>query len=109
MSIIFITADWCGHCQRFYPELNKLKKALDKKQISYKHLKDGENSDEISTIKNFQGYPTILIGGEVYDGPRDAKTLYKKIKVSNTNMKGGAKNKNMDVLMDYFKNNFYMY
>lgn len=105
MRTIFITADWCGHCKRFYPELKKLKRQLRGGNIPYKHYRDGKDTEKIQKIEQFQGYPTIIIGGELYDGPRDAESLFTAI-TSSPQQNGGGQ-QNMDVLMNYFRNNYY--
>ena len=86
-------ADWCGHCNQFKPEWQKLKKMLDDNGIKwgeYESERDSKKMDE----ENINGYPTIRIsiGGnkEEYKGERTANAILSVIK--NGNKSGSIQN-----------------
>lgn len=64
--LVFFYADWCGHCQSFKPEWEKLEKEVDKSEgIDIELVKvncgDAENPahKKIMSTYSVQGYPTI--------------------------------------------------
>lgn len=74
-KVTLYKAEWCGHCNQFKPEWEKLKNKYTK--VDYQTLDADENSSEIpNTIK---GFPTIMIeqnGNEQeYVGQRKADAI----------------------------------
>ena len=76
-------AEWCGHCQKFKPEWEKLKKMAGGNGIQcieYESEKDAQKMEE----ENIQGFPTIKIsvGGKCqeYHGERTAEEILMAIK-----------------------------
>jgi len=69
-------AKWCGHCNDFKPEWEKLKNS--KIGVEFAEYEEGKDDDKI-TDANIQGYPTIKInkGGKIeeYNGNRTADDI----------------------------------
>lgn len=68
-------ADWCGHCQRFKPEWNKLKPLIKEKYGGSCKEYEQKTDPEIMKTKDIKGFPTIVvrIGDREmeYEGKRD--------------------------------------
>jgi len=83
-EITLYYADWCGHCQKFKPQWEILKKSLDKYGVSYNEYEDSKDSSMISK-NNIQGFPTIRIkqNGKEYEyiGPRQATEILHELNV----------------------------
>lgn len=83
ISILFIYADWCIHCQRFKPIFNKSKNIL--KNINF-YKADSQDEKNIGIMKSFKilGFPTILLfekNGKFvgqYQGSRDTVDSFTK-------------------------------
>ena len=77
-KISLFYADWCGHCNSFKPEWEKLKIILPKNNIEFAEYEDSKDSDIINS-NNIEGFPTIKIetneGTFDYDGRRDAESI----------------------------------
>ena len=60
IKVILFSADWCGHCKKFKPEWEKLKKKLSNKYtfINYK------DTDKETTEWKINGFPTIYIANK---------------------------------------------
>lgn len=85
-------AEWCGHCQHFKPEWEKLKKMSKQNGIQcieYESEKDAQKMEE----ENIEGFPTIRIsmGGEKqeYNGERTAAAILMAIKEGSTSQNAG--------------------
>jgi thiol-disulfide isomerase/thioredoxin len=121
-TISLYKADWCGHCKRFIPEWEKLKKAAESIEgLTVKTCDDKNNASEIAELKNkglFHGYPTIIITkstDEEYDGPRTASDILEKLGFKEQVLQkggnpdevhpqcGGATNTNQYYKMKYLK------
>ena len=85
ITILAITAPWCGHCQTLKPEWKKVLKNTN----NYNNLMLGmveENLlNDIKCDTKIEGYPTIRVfkGGKKkkdYNGERDALSIQKFIK-----------------------------
>ena len=74
-KIVFVYADWCGHCTRFKPEWTKVEKECKSKNISTTALNvdDEKNADFMNTY-NVNSFPTLIVfkGSEFkkYEGDR---------------------------------------
>ena len=114
-------AEWCGHCQRFKPEWEKLKTMLKAKNIPVAEYeadnKGGKNPGKIP--QDIRGDPTIVVNGEVYNGERTAQAIMRKVignnQVSNSGgyqqCGGGKKKKFMsyEEEEEYYKLKYYKY
>lgn len=88
-ALVFFYADWCGHCQSFKPEWEKLEKEVEKNENTTIELVkvncgDAENPSHKKIMKDFsvQGYPTIKkidgAGNAVeYKGERKVEPIMK--------------------------------
>jgi len=65
-------AEWCGHCKTFAPVWNELQK-------KNKHIKfetyDSDKHKDIMKERKIEGFPSIHINGNNYNGARDFETL----------------------------------
>ena len=79
-------ADWCGHCQNFLPEWQKLKSKivssdLNKKIDIVEH--NCETDKNICSKANVRGYPTVILhknnGNDIinvpYEGARETEAI----------------------------------
>tara|TARA_B100000886_G_scaffold316909_1_gene255834 strand:- start:1088 stop:1414 length:327 start_codon:yes stop_codon:yes gene_type:complete len=77
-KVTLFYADWCGHCNTFKPEWEKLKEILPKNNIEFAEYEDSKNADVINS-NNIEGFPTIKIetneGTFDYNGRRDADSI----------------------------------
>lgn len=88
-------ANWCGHCVRFKPEWEKLKKMVENDpDIVLEDYESEKNSQKIQD-EGISGYPTILVvvGDKKteYNGPRTAEALLKYIKEGECESDGSFK------------------
>lgn len=63
-ALIVVGVDWCGHCQRFKPELE----AMEPRLHARVYWVDGDRDPRVKQWK-IDGYPTILYkksGGGMY-------------------------------------------
>ena len=73
-TVAFFHADWCGHCQQFKPEWEKIKKELEVNNVKYKEI-NSEDKDTVNAFK-IRGFPTLMVvedgttNGIEYEGPR---------------------------------------
>lgn len=78
--IVFVYADWCGHCTRFKPEWSKVEQECKSRNISTTALNvdDEKNSDFINKY-NVTSFPTIIVfkGAEHkrYEGDRTTQQI----------------------------------
>ena len=77
-KVTLFYADWCGHCNTFKPEWQKLKKIFLKNNIDFAEYEDSKNADVINS-NEIDGFPTIKIetneGIYEYNGRRDAESI----------------------------------
>jgi|SaaInlStandDraft_4_1057021.scaffolds.fasta_scaffold10145_4 thiol-disulfide isomerase/thioredoxin len=90
-------ADWCGHCKRFIPIWEGMKKEFGGKGISFADFEHSKN-ESIMKKKNIHSFPTIHFKygeyGATYSGPRnpdDILSQYEMFKQMSTEMKGGKR------------------
>ncbi len=90
-KVVLYYADWCGHCKTFKPEWEKLKEMCKEKGIKYADYEADRNVAEIEAA-NIKGFPTIMVNGREYNGPREAKAIfYKLTSKGNDNDDGNGK------------------
>lgn len=90
IEITLFYANWCGHCNRFMPTWEQMKKdGKSNKNINFVEYEEAELeglSDDVKSIngERINSYPSIKItinGKEhYYDGQRDSKSIYSYIK-----------------------------
>jgi thiol:disulfide interchange protein len=81
-SMMYFYADWCPHCTRFGPEVEK---AAQSATASQKNIVLEKNNDETTTAElkkkyNIKGYPTLYFVKDqeqptLYEGPRTADSI----------------------------------
>jgi thiol-disulfide isomerase/thioredoxin len=92
-------ANWCGHCNQFKEEWNKLKSQLDQKYggNSWGEYEESENR-QIMKEKGINGYPTIKINvngvEKEYQGKRSAESIMNFIDDSITGKHDNGENGN---------------
>ena len=76
-KVMLFYADWCGHCTKFKPVWENLKKDFDNKNIDYEEFE--ASNEEIMQKYNIEGFPTIKIVQEDqitdYSGQRDRDSI----------------------------------
>lgn len=85
-GMLFVFANWCGHCHRFMPIFNELQKQLGS-DFPLVALEDTElkKNAKLSQDLNVQGFPTIKFfdqRGKIvsdYNKNRDKKTILEHI------------------------------
>lgn len=85
-GMLFVFANWCGHCHRFMPIFNELQKQLGS-NFPLVALEDTElkKNSKLSEDLNVQGFPTIKFfdqRGKIvsdYNKNRDKKTILEHI------------------------------
>merc|ERR1711998_357591 len=84
-----VYAPWCGHCKKLEPEYIKIGKKVQKEGIEdilTIAKMDGTTNDSPNDDISWSGFPTMYYvkAGEEkpmkYDGGRDAKGIWKRIK-----------------------------
>ncbi|KAF4661546.1 hypothetical protein FOL47_006635 [Perkinsus chesapeaki] len=92
-----IYAPWCGHCKKLAPEYEKVAKKIAKEGVEDMVMlakMDGTANDSPVESISWDGFPTLyyIKAGETepvkYDGPRDAKGIWKWIKKHHSNADG---------------------
>ena len=93
-KISLFYADWCGHCTRFKPTWDNLKKIFDLHKIQYEEFEADKNENKINE-NNIMSFPTILINKNnniyEYNGSRDADGILNEM-LPNL-QKGGSNSK----------------
>ncbi|EEQ97646.1 protein disulfide isomerase, putative [Perkinsus marinus ATCC 50983] len=89
-----VYAPWCGHCKKLAPEYEKVAKKVAKEGVDDMILiakMDGTANDSPVESISWDGFPSLFYvkaGGSEpvkYDGPRDAKGIWKWIKKHHSN------------------------
>jgi len=60
VTLVFVYADWCGHCQRFKPEMDKLE-ALPGRSIQIARVRDDMLPKSSLNNTKIAGYPSLLL------------------------------------------------
>lgn len=61
LTLVLIYADWCGHCQRFKPMMEKLE-SLNNRSIQMARVRDDMYPKTALAAKNkVEGYPSLLL------------------------------------------------
>lgn len=85
-KLIFFGADWCGHCQNFYPTWDKMSSNNEhKKKVKFLKVNctdnDDENVQDAMKKYNVKGFPTLIVyrnnKSEEYSGPREEDSIMK--------------------------------
>lgn len=83
-GMLFVKAEWCGHCQRFKPVYSELSRRYSR-HFTFVHIDESSMSDSLKSGMNVRGYPTVLFFNrfgqimEMYDGGRDLDSMTKAI------------------------------
>lgn len=102
-KVMLFYADWCGHCKRFEPVWQHLKKEFSANGIEHEEHESKE--EKIMEQFDIQGFPTIKIEEEgvvsEYRGSRDPDSIltYLGVDVSQTAQAGGGLNGSSNELM----------
>jgi thiol-disulfide isomerase/thioredoxin len=76
-SIVFVKADWCGHCQRAKPEIDKLASLVG--SVLPVYVADSEKHQAQIRKWGIQGFPTIFYADGQhmvpYEGERSAQRI----------------------------------
>ncbi len=67
LTLVLVYADWCGHCQRFKPMMDKLESCPDRSIQTARIRDDMFPKSSLSSAK-IEGYPTLMLvkqSGEV--------------------------------------------
>lgn len=59
-ALVFVGADWCGHCQQTAPEVLRASKALSKRGIQT-YVVDGDKRPKLVERLGVDGFPTIFV------------------------------------------------
>lgn len=61
-KIIFVYADWCGHCTRFKPEWSKVEQECKSRNITTTALNvDDEQNGEFINKYEINSFPTLIV------------------------------------------------
>ena len=66
-KLVMYYADWCGHCKRAKPEMEKLEEKLKEQnnKVNGKEVEvvyvDGDKEEELLKKEDVQGFPTIRL------------------------------------------------
>ena len=88
VTLLAVTAPWCGHCQSFKPEWKELLSHFNNEQNLILGNVEDSNMNELDCLKSnpVQGFPTIRLirgGGKKqkdYNGPRNCNSLEKFVR-----------------------------
>ncbi len=85
IKIELFKAKWCGHCNNFKPEWEKLKSQIGGYVTLKEYDADDESDKQYMARQNIEGFPTILItgGGQInknYDEERTADAIIRYLK-----------------------------
>ena len=79
-GMLFVFANWCGHCARFKPTYTELDKRIGK-DFDIMALEDKNMSTSVSQALGIQGFPTLKFvdqHGKItdeYNGARDLDSI----------------------------------
>lgn len=79
-TLVFVYADWCGHCTRFKPDWEKITILCDKANIKHKALNvDDESSADFIDKYEVTSFPTLIVlkddQHKKFDGDRSINTI----------------------------------
>ena len=107
VEVALYYADWCGHCQSFKSDWNKLKPLVKEKYGGSCKEYEQSSDPEIMKSKKIKGYPTIMIrignNEEEYNGSRkvDAILNYIEAHVNGGQSGGGMNNDYYQLYLKY--------
>lgn len=102
-TITLYHANWCGHCRRFLPVWEDLKRELDKIGIEHREYEEGQNPEMIKEA-NISGFPTLRINkGKEYDykGPRTVDAIIAELTDREGPVQAGGNRLNLSDSLDY--------
>ena len=83
-QMVLFYADWCGHCNNFKPEWNKLKQTNDVPGVSFNDEDCTNGLTPLAKQHNVKGFPTLVFinGGNAqqYNGERSEAAVKSFIK-----------------------------
>lgn len=59
-TLVLVYADWCGHCQRFKPTMEKLEK-MNGRSIQTARIRDDMFPKSSISSSKIEGYPTLML------------------------------------------------
>lgn len=82
VKVKLFKATWCGHCNAFKPEWDRLQKQCQELGYKAEAIDADESKDEIEK-EGIRGFPTIKIyingDGKEYEGQRSAESILSTI------------------------------
>ena len=60
VTLVFVYADWCGHCQRFKPEMDKLEKTPGR-SVQIARINDEMLPKSMISKNKISGYPSLML------------------------------------------------
>ena len=73
-DIVIYKAQWCGHCKHFQPEIEKLQQFAPRYGYTVQ-VYDADADAEYVQAAGVKGFPTVNIGGTVYEGERTSDAI----------------------------------
>jgi thiol-disulfide isomerase/thioredoxin len=71
-SVVVVYADWCGHCKKFKPEMQK---AVEKSNKIVLLNSDTPEGKKFMNENNVNGFPSIVQNGKTLNIPRTSDAL----------------------------------
>lgn len=59
--LVFVYADWCGHCQHAKPNVLKLKQELEQEKTGFVIAVDSTAESELAKRLDVEGYPSFFL------------------------------------------------
>ncbi len=59
--LVFVYADWCGHCQRFKPDWEKLEASPNRNMAMVSVRDDALSKSPLNNLVTPEGYPTVAV------------------------------------------------
>jgi thiol-disulfide isomerase/thioredoxin len=80
-AVLFVKAEWCGHCQAAKPEMQAAARTLKPKGVAVFAIDSEVHAEVVKELK-VNGFPTIMYRApngqrRVYSGERKAQSIAK--------------------------------